>query len=34
VDLTSKEEDAAPNTSRDEEIACKLFSDLNHSLLG
>jgi hypothetical protein len=33
VDLTSEEEDA-PDTSRDEKIAWKLFSDLNHGLLG
>jgi hypothetical protein len=29
VDLTSEEEDAIPDPSRDEEIACKLFGDLN-----
>jgi hypothetical protein len=34
VDLTLEEEDAAPDTSRDEEIACKLSGDLNHGLLG
>jgi hypothetical protein len=34
MDLTSTEEDAAPDTSQDEEIACKLFGDLNCGLLG
>jgi hypothetical protein len=34
VDLSSKEEDATPNTLKDENIAHKLFGDLNHSLLG
>jgi hypothetical protein len=34
VDLSSEEEDAFPNTSRDEECARKLFDDLNRGLLG
>jgi hypothetical protein len=34
VDLSSEEEDAAPNTSQDEEIAQKLFGALNRGLLG
>jgi hypothetical protein len=34
VDLSSEEEDATPNTSRDEEIAQKLFGALNRGLLG
>jgi hypothetical protein len=37
VDLGSKDEDEdwdAPDTSRDEEVACKLFGDLNRDLLG
>jgi hypothetical protein len=34
VDLSSEEEEAALDTSRDEEIVCKLFDDLNHGLLG
>jgi hypothetical protein len=34
VDLSSEEEDAFLNTLRDEEFARKLFSDLNHGLLG
>jgi hypothetical protein len=34
VDLSSEEEEAAPNTSQDEEITRKLFGDLNCGLLG
>jgi hypothetical protein len=34
VDLSSEEEEAAMDTSRDEEISRKLFGDLNHGLLG
>jgi hypothetical protein len=34
VDLTSDEEDAFPDTSLDEDFARRLFSDLNHGLLG
>jgi hypothetical protein len=34
VDLSSGEEDAFPDTSRDEEIAQKLFNNLNRGLLG
>jgi hypothetical protein len=34
VDLSSEEEDASPDTSRDEEISQKLFGDLNRGLLG
>jgi hypothetical protein len=34
VDLSSEEEDTFPDTSRDEEIARKLFGDLNRGLLG
>jgi hypothetical protein len=34
VDLILEEEEDAPDTSRDEEIARKLFNDLNHGLLG
>jgi hypothetical protein len=34
VDLYSKEEDAFPDTSRDEEFAKQVFSDLNHGLIG
>jgi hypothetical protein len=34
VDLSSEEEDAFPDTSRDDEIAQKLFGDLNRGLLG
>jgi hypothetical protein len=34
VDLSSGEEDTFPDTSRNEEIARKLFSDLNRGLLG
>jgi hypothetical protein len=33
VDLTSEEDDAVPDTSRDEQIARKLFGDLNRCLL-
>jgi hypothetical protein len=33
VDLTSEEEDVIPGTSWDEEIARKLFSDVNQGLL-
>jgi hypothetical protein len=32
VDLSSGEEDAFPDTSRDEEIGRKLFRDINHKL--
>jgi hypothetical protein len=32
--MSSGEEDAALDTSWDEEIACRLFSDLNRSLHG
>jgi hypothetical protein len=34
VDLSSAEEDDLPDTSRDEEFARKLFSDLNYGLHG
>jgi hypothetical protein len=34
ADLTSEEEEDAPDTSRDEEISRKLFGDLNRGLLG
>jgi hypothetical protein len=34
VDLSSQEEDTAPNTSRDEDIIRKLFDDLKCDLLG
>jgi hypothetical protein len=34
VDLSSWEEDTFPNISRDEEIAWKLFDNLNYGLLG
>jgi hypothetical protein len=34
VDLSLEEEDAFPDTSRDDEIAQKLFGDLNRGLLG
>jgi hypothetical protein len=34
VDLSSGEEDTFPDTSRDEEIAWKLFGNLNRGLLG
>jgi hypothetical protein len=34
VDLSSEEEDAFPDTSRDKEIIRKLFGDLNRDLLG
>jgi hypothetical protein len=34
VDLSSREEDAFPDTSQDEEIVRKLFGDLNRGLLG
>jgi hypothetical protein len=33
MDLSSREEDTFPGTSRDEEIARRLFADLNYSLL-
>jgi hypothetical protein len=33
-DISSGEDDALPDTSRDEEIARKLFGDLNHELVG
>jgi hypothetical protein len=33
MDLSSREEDTFPDTSRDEEIARRLFADLNYSLL-
>jgi hypothetical protein len=34
VDLSSEEEDVIADTLRDEEIAQKLFGDLNRGLLG
>jgi hypothetical protein len=34
VDLSSGEEDATPDTSQDEEITRRLFSNLNRCLLG
>jgi hypothetical protein len=34
LDLSSDEEDGLPDTSRDEEFAWRLFSDLNRGLLG
>jgi hypothetical protein len=34
VDLSLEEKDAMPDTSRDEEIAWKIFGGLNHGLLG
>jgi hypothetical protein len=34
VDLSSEEEDAYPDTSRDEELTKQLFDDLNYGLLG
>jgi hypothetical protein len=34
VDIYSEEEEAAPNTSRDEDIARKIFGDFNHGLFG
>jgi hypothetical protein len=34
VDLSSEEEDAFTDTSRDEEVTRKIFGALNHGLLG
>jgi hypothetical protein len=34
VNLSSEEEGVDLDTSQDEDVACKLFDDLNHDLLG